>query len=150
MAKYAFIDTTNSAEPGRYGIKNMCRWLAVSPSGFFTWRFRPPSARAVRHEKLTALVRWSFERSNSTYGYRRVHADLVRRGVEVGEDLVRDITRAQDLVACQPRPFRTTTVPGDGAGGCSAVTSRPPRPAASSSATSPTSTPGPASPTWPP
>ena len=116
MAKYAFIDTTNSAEPGRYGIKNMCRWLAVSPSGFFTWRSRPPSARAVRHEELTALVRWSFERSNATYGYRRVHADLVRRGVEVGADAVRDIMGAEGLVACQPRPFRLTTVPGDGAG----------------------------------
>jgi transposase InsO family protein len=116
MAKYAFIDTTNSAEPGRYAIKNMCRWLAVSPSGFFTWRSRPTSATAARRQELTALVRWSFDRSNATYGYRRVHADLVRRGVEIGEDLVRDIMRAEGLVACQPRPFRTTTVPGDGAG----------------------------------
>lgn len=116
MAKYAFIHTTDAAVPGRYGIKNMCRWLAVSPSGFFHWRSRPPSARAVRREQLAALVRWSFERSNQTYGYRRVHADLDRRGVDVGEDLVRDIMRAEDLVACQPRPFRITTVPGDGAG----------------------------------
>lgn len=66
--------------------------------------------------ELTALVCWSFERSNATYGYRRIHAELTRRGVTVGADVVRDIAREQGLVACQPRPFRTTTVPGDGTG----------------------------------
>ena len=115
-AKYAFIDATDIEMPGYFGIKAMCRWSGVSPSGFFSWRARVPSARARRRVELTALVRWSFERSNGTYGYRRIHADLTRRGVAVGADLVRDIAREQHLVACQPRPFRTTTVPGDGAG----------------------------------
>lgn len=42
MAKYAFIHTTGAAVPGRDGIKNMCRWLVVSPSGFFHWRSARP------------------------------------------------------------------------------------------------------------
>ena len=37
---------------------------------------------------------------------------LMRRGVTVGEDLVRDLMRELDLVACQPRPFRVTTIAG--------------------------------------
>jgi putative transposase len=94
----------------------MCRWSGVSASGFFAWRSRVPSARARRRVELTALVCWSFERSNATYGYRRIHAELTRRGVAIGQDVVRDIAREQGLVACQPRPFRTTTVPGDAAG----------------------------------
>ncbi len=114
-AKYAFIDATEAATPRRYGIKNMCRWLGVSASGFFDWRTRPVSAQARRRVELAALVRWSFDRSGQTYGYRRVHADLARRGVKVGEDLVRDLMAAEDLVACQPRPFRTTTIAGDDA-----------------------------------
>jgi putative transposase len=112
MAKYAFIDVTDTASPGYFGIKRMCGWLGVSPSGFFDWRSRPASARATRRTELAALVAWSFERSNGTYGYRRVHADLARRGVPVGLDLVRDLMRENDLLACQPRPFRVTTVPG--------------------------------------
>lgn len=116
MAKYAFIEATDMKCPGYFGIKRMCRWLDVSASGFFSWRSRAPSARARRRVELTALVCWSFERSRGTYGYRRIHADLVRRGVVVGEDLVRDIAREQALVACQPRPFRVTTIAGDGAG----------------------------------
>ncbi len=115
-AKYAFIDATETATPRRYGIKAMCRWLGVSPSGFFDWRARPVSAQTRRRDELGVLVRWVFDRSKQTYGYRRVHAELARRGVEVGQDLVRDLMRAQDLVPCQPRPFRTTTVPGDDAG----------------------------------
>ncbi len=115
-AKYAFIDSIELDWPRRYGLKNMCRWAGVSASGFFHWRARPTSAQARRHAELGALVAWSFQRSRGTYGYRRVHADLTRRGVTVGEDLVRDLMRELDLVACQPRPFRVTTIAGaDGA-----------------------------------
>lgn len=88
----------------------MCRWLAVSASGFYDWRTRRPSARARRRAELAALVRWSFDRSHGTYGYRRIHADLTRRGIVVGQDLVRELAGEQGLVACQPRPFRTTTL----------------------------------------
>ena len=115
-AKYAFIDTTETELPGYFGARRMCRWLGVSPSGFFVWRTRPVSARARRREDLVALVRWSFDRSGGTYGYRRVHADLCRRAIPVGADLVRDIMAAQQLVAGQPRPRRRTTLPGDPAG----------------------------------
>jgi len=111
-AKYAFIESVELDLPRRYGLKNMCRWAGVSASGFFHWRTRPASAQARRHAQLGALVAWSFQRSRGTYGYRRVHADLLRRGVTVGEDLVRDLMRELDLVACQPRPFRVTTIAG--------------------------------------
>ena len=111
-AKYAFIESVELDLPRRYGLKNMCRWAGVSASGFFHWRTRPASAQARRHDQLGALVAWSFQRSRGTYGYRRVHADLMRRGVTVGEDLVRDLMRELDLVACQPRPFRVTTIAG--------------------------------------
>ena len=115
-AKYAFIDATETERPGYFGVRRMCRWVGVSASGLFAWRSREPSARARRRDELVALVRWSFDRSGGTYGYRRVHADLSRRGIPVGADLVRDIMAAQELVACQPRPWRRTTLPGDPAG----------------------------------
>jgi putative transposase len=62
------------------------------------------------------VVRWSFERSGGTYGHRRVRADPARRGVAVGEDLVRALMAEEGLVACQPRPWRVTTDPGTDAG----------------------------------
>lgn len=108
--KYAFI----SSEEGNYPITKMCSWAKVSRSGFYDWVGRVPSARDVRREELTVLVRYSFDRSDGTYGYRRVHADLVRWGHTVDDETVRSIMRQEELVPCQPRPFRpVTTIAGD-------------------------------------
>ena len=63
-----------------YPVKKMCQWLTVSPSGFFDWKRREISATARRRAELTALVVEIFTDSDETYGYRRVHAELGRRG----------------------------------------------------------------------
>jgi putative transposase len=59
--------------------------------------------------KIKAL----FDASDGTYGYRRIHAQLVRAGEQVGPELVRRLMRGLGLVPCQPRPWRTTTVRGE-------------------------------------
>jgi putative transposase len=108
--KYAFI----CGEEGNYTIDRMCRWAKVSRSGFYEWRGRKPSATAVRRKRLEAFVLWSFKGSDGTYGYRRVHAELARRGVLADDETIRQTMRELGLVACQPRPWRpTTTVAGD-------------------------------------
>lgn len=94
----------------------MCRWLGVSSSGFFAWRHRAPSARAQRRARLAELVVYFFNQSHQTYGYRRIHADLIANGDTVSPDLVRDLMAENGLVPCQPRPWRTTTTPGDDPG----------------------------------
>jgi putative transposase len=109
-AKFEFID----AQKADFSIVKMCEWAEVSTSGYYEWRGRPASATAIRRERLAALVKAVFEHSDQTYGYRRVHAQLVRQDEQVSPELVRELMRELDLVACQPRPYRpTTTVPGD-------------------------------------
>lgn len=109
-AKYAFI----CGEEGNYTVENMCRWARVSRSGYYEWRGRGPSATQLRRQRLAVLVAWSFEASDGTYGYRRIHADLARRGTHADDETIRQIMRDLDLVACQPRPWRpVTTVAGD-------------------------------------
>lgn len=90
----------------------MCRWLVVSRSGFYEWLGRPSSATARRRFWLAVQVLKAFRAGRGTYGYRRVHAALLRRGVEVGPELVRELMARLGLVSCQPRPWRTTTVAG--------------------------------------
>jgi transposase InsO family protein len=106
--KYEFID----GEKANFPISRMCAWLEVSTSGFHDWRTRPASATVERHEELKLVVRHAFDESDGTYGYRRVHAVLARRGVAAGPELVRALMRELGLVPCQPRPWRRTTLPG--------------------------------------
>jgi putative transposase len=87
----------------------MCRWLGVSASGFYNWLSRPLSATAVRRQALTTRVRRFFPKSDGTYGYRRIHAELADEGTVCSPELVRQIMRDENLIPCQPRPFRTTT-----------------------------------------
>jgi hypothetical protein len=120
--KYEFIDAEyaehRSADPtaGRGTaptITQMCTWLRVSKSGFYEWRNRPTSATAARRELLATKIKALFDANHGTYGYRRLHAALVRGGEQVSPELVRRLMRQLGLVACQPRPWRTTTIRDD-------------------------------------
>jgi putative transposase len=110
--KYAFIDAEYAAA-GAPTIERMCCWLQVSKSGYYEWLHRPMSATAQRRELLKIKIQALFEASDDTYGYRRLHEELVRGGEQVGPELVRQLMRELGLVACQPRPWRTTTLRGD-------------------------------------
>ena len=109
MGKYEYIDSQRNDPTETNPVWKMCRWLAVSTSGFYDWLKRPQSATAARREVLADRVRHFFAASDGTYGYRRIHADLIAEDVECSPELVRQIMRQEALVPCQPRPFRVTT-----------------------------------------
>jgi putative transposase len=71
-----------------------CRVLDVSSAGYYAWRFRPPSARAVRHAWLTDLIREVHAASYGSYGAKRVHVELVLgRWIQVGHNAVAMLMR---------------------------------------------------------
>jgi putative transposase len=109
-AKFELID----AEKANFPLVKMFEWAAVSSSGYYEWRDRPASATATRREHLKTLITAIFDHSDHTYGYRRVHAQLVRQGEQASPEYVRELMRELDLIACQPRPYHpATTTPGD-------------------------------------
>jgi putative transposase len=117
--KFEFIDAEYAAyreSDDEYvpSIVMMCRWMEVSRSGFYEWRNAPESATAKRRGILALIVRKSFDESDETYGYRRIHADLAAWGVPTGPELVRSIMRELGLEPCQPRPWRFSLTEGDG------------------------------------
>ncbi len=72
--------------------------LAVSESGFYVQRHRPPSARAIRHAALTDVITRVHADSRGTYGGRRVHAELVLgHGLVVGHGTVALLMRRAGL-----------------------------------------------------
>lgn len=117
--KYEFIDAEYADTPAAHRraglaptITLMCAWLRVSKSGFYEWRTRPHSPTAARRELLKVKIKALFDAHDGTYGYRRLHAALVRGGEQVSPELVRRLMRQLGLVACQPRPWRRTTISG--------------------------------------
>ena len=79
--KFEFIDAEYAAyreseQEHVPSIVKMCIWMEVSRSGFYEWRNAPESATAKRRGILALYVKKSFEDSDDTYGYRRIHTDL--------------------------------------------------------------------------
>lgn len=118
--KFDFIDAeyaTVLAEGEPPTIVQMCGWLEVSKSGFYEWRDRPESETARRHELLKIKIKALFEANNAEYGYRRIHAALVRGGEAADDETVRQIMRELGLEACQPKPWRHSLTEQDASAG---------------------------------
>lgn len=63
-------------EKAHYGVATMCRVLGVSTSGFYAWRSRPASPRALADAVLTEVIKEIHAESGRTYGAPRVLAEL--------------------------------------------------------------------------
>lgn len=112
-AEYATFEAAGTAgTPAAPTVSKMLGWLAVSKSGFYEWESRGPSAAQQRRDDLKLQIQVLFDEFDQTYGYRRIHAELVRAGQQVSLELVRKLMRELGLYPCQPRPYKTTTIRG--------------------------------------
>jgi putative transposase len=86
-------------------VQVACRVLGVSESGYYAWRTRPPSARAVRDAWLIDRLRAVHATSRGTYGARRIHAELVLgQGIGVGRQAVERLMRVAGIQGLSGRP----------------------------------------------
>ncbi len=105
---YAIVETLASEG---HGTKRVCRILQVAPSGFFRWRSRPPSNRAIRRAWLSDVITEIHVRSRGTYGWRRIRADLADAyGQIVNKKLVMAVM-AERGIAGLPRRRRPKYTP---------------------------------------
>jgi len=96
-----------------YPIAMMCRVLGVSPSGYYAWVSRRPSARAQLDATLTEKIRMAHASSDGTYGAPRIHAELADQGLHIGRKRVARLMRNANLAGISRRRFVITTVKGD-------------------------------------
>ena len=82
-----------------HDVKTACGLLDVSRAGYYHWKDRPLSPRAIRNAWLTDLIVEIHTASRGTYGAPRVHAELrLGRDVIVGHRQVAKLMRDAGLV----------------------------------------------------
>ena len=88
-----------------YPIRLMCRCLHVSPSGFYGWQSRIPSARARDNARLLGRIREIHQDSGGVIGAPRMHEDLQAEGETASQNRIARLMAAEGL-AGWPRKKR--------------------------------------------
>ncbi len=94
----AFID----AHRDRFGVEPICRVLrehdcGIAPNTYWAAKKRPPSARALRDEELTAEIHRVFEENLFVYGADKIWTQLNRENIRVARCTVERLMRAEGL-----------------------------------------------------
>ena len=92
-----------------YPVATQCRVLGVSPSGYYAWLNRAPSARRVTDETLLERIGAIHSESRGTYGAPRIHAELVDESWRIGRKRVARLMREAGLCGVSRRKWIVTT-----------------------------------------
>ena len=92
---------------GNLGIERMCQLARVSRAGFY--RYLQEKTPVQEDMEVRATIQQIVLEHRRRYGYRRVSAELRRRGMLANHKRVARIMREDNLLAVQPRQFVVTT-----------------------------------------
>ena len=89
----------------KLSVQLACRTLGVSESGYYEWRTRAPSPRALHHARVTTIITQIHADVRGVYGARRMHGELtLGRGVAVGRHAVAMLMRRAGVQGVSGRP----------------------------------------------
>ena len=91
--KYRMIERCRDAFP----VKMMCRHLGVSTSGYYDWRDRKPSQRAIDNDRLLSRIQTLHTDSDGVMGAPRIWDDLRYEGETCSLNRVARLMQANDL-----------------------------------------------------
>jgi transposase InsO family protein len=97
---------------GQFRIRSMCRWLSVSPSGYYAWRSCSRSERRRRNERIAFEMCVIHRQFRQSYGSPRMHRELLERGFACGRHRVARLMRSEGLRARRSKRFKVTTRAG--------------------------------------
>src|SRR2546430_311436 len=99
------------AEKTQHAVSLLCSVLGVTRAGFYDWKRRPPSGRALADDRLCSVIARIFEQSRETYGAPRIQAELADDyGVRVAKKRVARLMRELGLqgVSRRRKGIKTT------------------------------------------
>lgn len=102
MSRFRFVDDHRDT----YEVKRLCELVEVSRQGYYAWRSRPASPRAIADGELLEEIRTIHTESRCTYGAPRIHGQLRRRGHQIGCKRVARLMRNDGLMGVHKRKWR--------------------------------------------
>lgn len=103
--RYAFIRDNEYKHP----VSVLCRVFKVSVSGYFGWKARPESKRAIENRRLLEEIKDVHKGRRRSYGSPRVHEELLARGITCSLNRVARIMRENSIASVSKRKFKHTT-----------------------------------------
>ncbi len=100
--KYAFIEQHRR----QFRVRRMCQVLGVSASGFYRWRSRPESPRALENQRLAERIQALHVAKRETYGADKTWRVLRQQGESAGRHRVTRLRRLHGIEAKRMRRFR--------------------------------------------
>lgn len=79
-------------------IQSMCDVYGVSRSGFYTWRDRKVSQRALDNQSLVKKIKIIHKKSFGIYGSPRITVKLHQQGITVSENRIARIMQSERIV----------------------------------------------------
>jgi putative transposase len=103
--RFQFIDDHRDEFP----VRRLCNELNVSPSGYYAWCKRPPSAREMANQELYNKIKAVYNENYGVYGSPRIYRELKEQGIACSENRIARLMRLRGLQAKQSRRFKSTT-----------------------------------------
>ena len=87
----------------------MCRVFSVSRSGYYRWRHRPESRRAIFNKRLDTHIKAIYRKHKGRYGSPKITDELKDMGFKVSKNRVARRMKAAGLRSIIRRKYRATT-----------------------------------------
>jgi transposase InsO family protein len=92
-----------------FPVTRACQELEVSPSGYYAWRHRPPSAREMANQELFKKIEAVYNDNEGVYGSPRIYHELKSQGVACSKNRVARLMKLRRLRAKRVRRYKSTT-----------------------------------------
>jgi putative transposase len=92
------------------GVRQICKVLGVSASGYYAWRHKEPGPRAKSNAALVQRIKAIHRDSDASYGMPRVRLQLAQEGICVSRKRIARLMRQEHLRGVsRRRAFVVTT-----------------------------------------
>lgn len=88
----------------------MCKILQVSPSGYYAWKIRPLSKKALFDRYLLGQIKQIHFASKQNYGTIKVWKTLKSKGISCGRHRIARLRREHNIITRRRRRFKITTM----------------------------------------